>query len=59
MFNFVKKLKYHKIIHTKTNAITNWVSHKEVQVFDEDFFNIQNKIFLKNNFFNRIEKRST
>ena len=37
---------------------TGRVSHKEVQVFDEDFLNIQN-IFFKNNFFNLIEERST
>ena len=30
------------------------MSHKEVQVFDEDFLNIQNKFF-KHNFFNYIE----
>ena len=34
------------------------VSHKEVQVFDEDFLNMQKKKF-KNNLLNRIEERST
>ena len=34
------------------------VSHKEVQVFDDVFLNIQNILF-KNKFFNYIEERLT